>query len=208
MRGLFGLVALFLATACTPVTAAAPVYGFKVVHAYPHDRGAFTEGLFMQDGWLYESTGEYGRSSIRKVALETGAVVQKRDIKDPKIFGEGVVAWKGKLVELTWKNQVGYVYDQATFQPKGEFHYEGEGWALTTDGKRLIMSDGSSELRFLDPETLKQTSELYVKDGKEPVLLLNELEWVKGEIWASPTTRRRTGCSSPASSGRSSTRSS
>ena len=118
------------------------------------------------------------------MALDTGVVAQKRDITDPKIFGEGIVAWKGKLVELTWKSEVGFLYDQATFQPKGEFHYLGEGWALTTDGARIIMSDGSSEIRFLDPETLKQTGQLYVKAGQEPVLNINELEWVKGEIWA------------------------
>ena len=154
-----------------------------MVHAYPHDRGAFTEGLFVHDGWLYESTGYEGRSSIRKVALETGKVVQSRPL-DQRYFGEGIVAWKDRLIELTWRSQIGFIYDLATFKPKGKFHYFGEGWALTTDGRRIIMSDGSSEIRFLDPETLKQTGELYVKDGKEPVLLLNELEWVKGEIWA------------------------
>lgn len=154
-----------------------------MVHAYPHDRGAFTEGLFIHDGWLYESTGYEGRSSIRKEVLETGKVVQSRPL-DRRYFGEGIVAWKDKLIELTWRSEIGFVYDLATFKPKAEFHYLGEGWALTTDGQRLIMSDGSSELRFLDPETLKQTGELIVKDGKQPVLLLNELEWVKGEIWA------------------------
>ena len=166
-----------------PQRRATPVYGYQVVHAYPHDRGAFTEGLFYQDGWLYESTGMEGRSDIRKVALETGVVAQKRAI-DPRLFGEGIVAWKGKLVELTWRTEIGFTYDLNTFQPTGEFHYPGEGWALTTDGRRLIMSDGSSEIRFLDPDTLQQTGELMVKEGKEPLLSINELEWVKGEIWA------------------------
>jgi glutaminyl-peptide cyclotransferase len=163
--------------------AATPVYGYKVVKAYPHDTGAFTEGLFWLNGFLYESTGLEGRSSIRKVELATGKVVQRREVPSA-YFGEGIVAWKGKLVELTWQTQLGFTYDLASFKQTGVFRYPGEGWALTRDDRRLIMSDGTSQLRFLDPETLKETGRLPVIDEGRPVANLNELEWVKGEIWA------------------------
>ena len=160
-----------------------PVYGYTVAHAYPHDPGAFTEGLFYQGGVLYESTGLEGHSFIRKVKLETGKVIQQRPI-DKKYFGEGIVAWKGKLVELTWRSEIGFTYDLAGFKPRGQFHYPGEGWALTHDGHRLIMSDGTPQLRFLDPETLAETGRLDVTLNGRPLAMLNELEWVKGEIWA------------------------
>jgi glutamine cyclotransferase len=162
---------------------AAPVQGARIVHVYPHDPDAFTEGLFFQDGFLYESTGLEGRSSIRKVKLETGEVLQSRPI-DSQYFGEGIVAWKGKLVELTWQSQIGFVYDLATFQPRSSFRYAGEGWSLTRDDHRLIMDDGTPQIRFLDPVTLKETGRITVTDGGKPVVNLNELEWVKGEIWA------------------------
>ena len=172
--------------AASPALAApgAPLeYGVRVVRAFPHDRGAFTEGLFYKDGDLYESTGLEGRSSIRRVRLQTGEVVQRRDIA-PSYFGEGIVAWRGKLVELTWRSQVGFTYGLGDFRPRGEFHYAGEGWALTTDGRRLIMSDGTPQLRFLDPETLKETGRLTVTYEGRPLANLNELEWVKGEVYA------------------------
>jgi len=179
------LAALLACLALVPASgvAAIPVYGVKVVRAFPHDRGAFTEGLFYLDGWLYESTGQGARPAIRKVDLATGRVVQGRDIS-PKLFGEGIVAWRGKLIELTWKNHVGFVYDLKSFQPLGSFTYSGEGWALTTDGRRIIMSDGTPQLRFLDPVTLKETGRLTVTADGAPVKNLNELEWVKGEIYA------------------------
>ena len=163
--------------------AATPVYGYRVIHAYPHDRTAFTEGLFYKDGRLYESTGYEGRSSIRREKLETGEVELSRPLS-PAYFGEGIVAWRGKLVELTWRSQIGFVYGLKDFKPRGEFRYPGEGWALTTDGRRLIMSDGTSDLRFLDPETLRETGRLRVTDEGRPVVNLNELEWVRGEIYA------------------------
>jgi glutaminyl-peptide cyclotransferase len=169
--------------AIAAVANAAPVYGFKVVKTYPHDTGAFTEGLFWQNGFLYESTGLEGRSSIRKVDLATGKVLQRRDIPGA-YFGEGIVAWKGKLIELTWQNQIGFTYDLTTFKQTGVFRYPGEGWALTRNDKQLIMSDGTPQLRFLDPETLRETSRLTVTDDGKPVANLNELEWVKGEILA------------------------
>ena len=177
------LVLLAPATACARPHGPTPVYGFHVAATYPHDVQAFTEGLFFHDGELYESTGYEGRSSIRRVELATGRVLQSRAL-DPKYFGEGIVAWKDRLIELTWRSNIGFVYDLKTFAPIGEFHYPGEGWALTTDGRRLIMSDGSADLRFLDPATLKETGRLRVTDHGRPVAMLNELEWVKGEILA------------------------
>jgi glutamine cyclotransferase len=166
-----------------PARAEIPVYGYQVVHAYPHDPGAFTEGLFYLNGALYESTGLEGRSSIRKVQLATGKVLQQRPL-DSKYFGEGIVAWMGKLVELTWQSQIGFTYDLETFAPRSSFRYKGEGWALTRDDKRLIMSDGTAQLRFLDPETLAETGRLTVTAEGQPVLNINELEWVKGEVFA------------------------
>jgi glutamine cyclotransferase len=174
-----GLCALL----AVPARAAVPVYGASVVKTYPHDPGAFTEGLFYLNGFLYESTGLEGKSDVRKVQLDTGKVLQRRPI-DKKYFGEGIIAWKGKLVELTWQTQIGFTYDLATFKPKSQFHYEGEGWALTTDGKRIIMSDGTPQLRLLNPETLAETGRIDVTINGRPLPMINELEWVKGEIFA------------------------
>ncbi len=161
----------------------APDYGYRVVRAYPHDPSAFTEGLFYLDGFLYESTGLEGRSGIRKERLETGEVVQSRPISS-QYFGEGIVAWKDRLIELTWQSHVGFVYDLESFEPFAQFTYPGEGWALTRDDHRLIMSDGTSDLRFLDPDTLKEIGRVHVTDGGRPVLNINELEYVKGQIFA------------------------
>ncbi len=170
-------------TASTPAAAPIPVYGYKVVDAYPHDPAAFTQGLFWLDGALYESTGLEGQSSIRKVDLATGSVLQQRDIPAP-YFGEGIVAWEDKLVALTWQNGEGFVFDLASFEPEGRFTYAGEGWGLTHDGQHILMSDGSSQLRFLDPETLSETGRIDITMNGRPIDQLNELEWVKGEIWA------------------------
>ena len=186
-------VALALAAFVLPAAAQTPVYGYEIVKTYPHDAGAFTEGLFFLNGVLYESTGLEGRSTIRKVDLATGKVLQQRAI-DPKYFGEGIVAWKGKLVELTWQTQVGFTYDLATFKPRATFRYKGEGWALTSDGQRLIMSDGTPQLRFLDPATLAETGRVPVTAAGKPVGNINELEYVKGEvlanIWQTPLIAR------------------
>jgi glutamine cyclotransferase len=182
---LLALVTL-LVGACSPAApthAATPVYGYEVVRTYPHDPHAFTEGLFLRDGFLYESTGLEGASAIRKTVLETGAVENERSISS-QYFGEGIVDWGDKLIELTWKNQIGFVYGLDDFEMRGEFHYAGEGWALTRDDKRLYMSDGTSRIRFLDPETLKEIGGVTVTDQGKPVDQLNELEWVKGEIYA------------------------
>jgi glutaminyl-peptide cyclotransferase len=154
-----------------------------VVHAYPHDPSAFTQGLLYLDGFLYESTGLEFQSSIRKVRLETGEIVQRFNIPQ-QYFGEGIINWKDRLIELTYKTQVGFVYDLATFKLQKQFEYPGEGWGLAQDGKRIIMSDGTHELRFWDPETLRETGRLAVTDDGQPVKNLNELEWIKGEIYA------------------------
>ncbi len=174
--------------ACSQQTA--PVSGYTVVKTYPHDTRAFTEGLFYRDGFIFESTGLTGRSFIRKWNLETGVSEQER-IVDSRYFGEGIVDWKNRLYELTWTDQVGLIYDIDTFEKVGEFTYPGEGWALTRDNKRLMMSDGTSFIRFLDPETLKETGRIEVTDHGVPVRNLNELEWVKGELLANvwQTTR-------------------
>jgi glutamine cyclotransferase len=163
--------------------AAMPIYDVQVVHAYPHDTSAFTEGLFFLNGYLYESTGLESHSSIRKVRLDSGAVVQKIDIP-AQYFGEGIVNWQGRLISLTWKSQIGFVFDLATLKLEKTFSYEGEGWALTQDGKQLIMSDGTPELRFLNPTTLKETRRLQVTLNGAPLRNVNELEWVTGEIYA------------------------
>jgi glutamine cyclotransferase len=160
-----------------------PVYTYAVVASFPHDPAAFTEGLFYRDGILFEATGLEGRSDIRKTRLETGEVLMRATLP-PQYFGEGIIDWKGRLIELTWKNQMGFIYDEANFRATGVFDYKGEGWSLTKDDTRLIMSDGTSELRFLDPETLKETGRLKVTDQGKAVDQLNELEWVKGEILA------------------------
>lgn len=176
-------LSLVAATPASVATRATPVSGYRVVKVYPHDRTAFTEGLFYENGSLYESTGYEGRSSVRRVRLETGEVLQERAL-DARYFGEGIVAWGGRLMQLTWRGGVGFVYDLATFAPKGEFRYPGEGWALTHDGRRIIMSDGTDALRLLDPETLAETGRLRVTDQGRPVDQLNELEFVKGEVLA------------------------
>jgi glutaminyl-peptide cyclotransferase len=163
--------------------AAVPVYEAEVVHTYPHDTTAFTEGLFYLKGYLFESTGLEGHSTIRKVRLDTGAVVQKIDIP-AQYFGEGIVDWHGHLISLTWKSQVGFVFDLATLKRQRQFSYPGEGWALTRDDKELIMSDGTPELRFLDPATLKETHRITVTLDGKALANVNELEWVKGEVYA------------------------
>jgi glutaminyl-peptide cyclotransferase len=163
--------------------AGVPVYGYQIVHVYPHDTHAFTEGLFYLNGFLYESTGLEGQSTIRKVRLETGEVLQHLSVPS-RYFGEGIVNWKQHLVGLTWKSQVGFVYDLQTFKLQRHFSYPGEGWALTQDGTHLIMSDGTDQLRWLDPQTLQETARLSVTIEGQPLRNLNELEWVKGEIFA------------------------
>ncbi len=178
------LATLILAGLLTGTAAQAqvPVQGYEVVRSYPHDRHAFTEGLFILEGRLFESTGK-APSSIREVRLETGEVLRSRELSS-RYFGEGIVALKGRLYSLTWQDELGFVWNLEDFTPLGRFNYPGEGWALTTDGRRLIMSDGTDRLRFLDPETLAETGGVNVTADGVPVDQLNELEWVDGEILA------------------------
>jgi len=156
---------------------------WKLVRSYPHDPAAFTEGLFYHDGGLYESTGLEGESEIRKVDLRNGKVLDRRTIPRP-YFGEGIVNWKDRLISLTWRHRQGFVWKLNDFSPLSEFRYEGEGWGLTQDGRSLIMSDGTAQLRFLNPEKLTEERRITVTWNGRPVDRLNELEYVKGEIWA------------------------
>jgi glutamine cyclotransferase len=171
--------------------------GYKIVHDYPHDREAFTQGLLYHDGFLYETTGMEGKSSLRKVDLTTGKVLQRVDLPGA-YFGEGLALWKDKLIQLTWKSKIGFVYDRATFRQIGSFNYSREGWGITQDGKRLIMSDGTSTLYFWDPETFKEIGHLDVTDNGKPVKNLNELEYVRGEIYANVWMTERIARISPA----------
>jgi glutaminyl-peptide cyclotransferase len=181
------------------------IFGHVVVREYPHDPKAYTQGLIYVDGFLYESTGITGKSSLRKVRLETGEVIQQRAV-NPRDFGEGLTEWRGSLIQLTprrrgsapiWHvrkffedvrrhfgDNVGVTYDIASLEPRSSFMYPGDGWGLTRDDHRLIMSDGSSKLRFLDPETSAELSRLEVLDGDKPLEFLNELEFVNGKIYA------------------------
>jgi glutamine cyclotransferase len=147
------------------------------------DPSAFTQGLSVHEGQLYEGTGLYGASSIRKVDLETGRVERQRPL-DARYFGEGIAILGGELFQLTWQNGVGVVYDVDTFEVKRTFRYEGEGWGLTHDGRHLIMSDGSATIRYLDPQSFEVVRRLEVRDRERPVDRLNELEYIDGEIWA------------------------
>jgi glutamine cyclotransferase len=163
--------------------AAPPEYGYQVVHVYPHDRTAFTEGLEFRGGFLYESTGLENRSTLSKIKLETGQVLQQIHL-DSRIFGEGITLINEKIVQLTYKTEVGYVYDQASLRRQRTFNYRGEGWSLTNDGSQIYMDDGSSQIRVWDATTLQEKKRINVHDGNRPIDQLNELEWVRGEIYA------------------------
>jgi glutamine cyclotransferase len=170
------------AVQAAPSLTPTPVYGFEVVRTYPHDPHAFTQGLIWRDGVLYESTGR-SPSTIRKVRLEDGVVLQRR-VLDPEIFGEGLTELDGRLLTLTWTDGKGFIWNPADLSPQGEFAYDGEGWGLTTDGERLILSDGAPHLRFLDRHTLAQTGEVPVTLNGRRIGQLNELEWIDGEVFA------------------------
>ena len=168
----------------------APTWGYQVVRSYPHDRAAFTQGLIFRDGVFYEGTGLNGQSGIRKVKIETGEVLQAKPLSS-EYFGEGITEWKGQIVQITWRSEVGFVYDMRTFEQTKRWTYTGEGWGLTHDDARLIMSDGSSDIRFIDPATFKETGRITVRDANGPVDRLNELEYIKGEIFANVWTTDR-----------------
>ncbi|KJV36776.1 glutaminyl-peptide cyclotransferase [Luteibacter yeojuensis] len=178
------LAILAAALASLPALAReAPTRGYTVVHRYPHDPKAFTEGLFYDGGYLYESTGEYDGAGVRKVTLATGEIVQQRDVPQG-FFGEGIIFAGPYLLQLTWQQGVGFLYDRTSFELKGTIRYSGEGWALTRDATHLYMSDGTPTIRVLDPDTFRQTGSITVTDNGVPVQQVNELEWVKGVIYA------------------------
>lgn len=161
----------------------APVCTYTVVTAYPHDLQAYTEGLVYVDGQLYEGTGLNGQSSLRRVDLASGAVTQRADLPG-QYFGEGVAVLGDRIFQLTWQSQLGFVYDRASLAPTQTFTYTTEGWGLTQDGRRLIMSDGTANLYFLDPDTLRVTGQVAVSDAGRPVTQLNELEYIQGLVYA------------------------
>lgn len=171
------------ANTATNTTTAVPVYTYEIVNTYRHDQNAFTQGLFFHNGFLYEGTGGTGESNLRKVELETGKVVQQHDLGDES-FGEGATLLNGKIYQLTWQEETAYVYDAETLKPLQQFRYQGDGWGLTNDGRNLYMTDGTHVVRVLDPETFRAARMISVfrEDGK-PLMNINELEWVKGELW-------------------------
>jgi glutamine cyclotransferase len=156
---------------------------YRIVHTYPHDPQAFTQGLVYVDGYLYESTGLNGHSSLRMVDIDTGRVLQEQPVAS-QYFAEGLTNWGSTLVQLTWQAHVGLVYDRFSFRQLRTFSYTGEGWGLTQDAKSLILSDGTAQLRFLDPTSFQPIRQITVTDRGRPVTELNELEYVRGEIYA------------------------
>ncbi|MEL7128260.1 MAG: glutaminyl-peptide cyclotransferase [Pseudomonadota bacterium] len=207
-KSIMGAASIWMLMACTPPVAIgqsahaapehAPViadnsattpqpgikqYVAEIVAAYPHDPTAFTQGLFFHAGALYEGTGRYGQSTLRRVHLETGEVLAGRRLPDT-VFGEGIALWQDKIIGLTWQSGIGFVFDLASLIPVNTFTYTGEGWGLTANETHLILSDGTSVLRFLDPQTFKMSQSVEVTRTGIPVWKLNELEWIDGEVWA------------------------
>ncbi len=162
---------------------AAPVYSYTVVNTYPHDPAAFTQGLVYADGLLYEGTGRRGQSTLRRVELETGTVLEQVAL-EPEYFGEGIALFGDTIFQLTWQANVGFRYARESFTRLGEFTYPTEGWGLTHDGERLIMSDGTATLSFRDPATFAEIGRVEVTDATGPVTRLNELEYIQGEVYA------------------------
>ena len=181
----------------TGVTAAR-LYTYEVVRSFPHDTGAFTQGLAIEGETLYESTGNYGQSSLRRVALQTGEVERIHPLSRT-VFGEGIALYDGKVIQLTWKSGIGFIYDIETFDLIRSVAYPGEGWGITYDGKRFVMSDGSSTLYFRDRVTFEETGRVIVRDEDGQVRNLNELEYVKGEIYANIWQEDRVARLDPAS---------
>ena len=168
----------------TPTGETSPIsYTYEVINVYPHDSNAFTQGLVIDEGVMYEGTGLTGESSLRRVDLETGDVLQIRELPSD-LFGEGITVFDDKIIQLTWQSQIGFVYDKNSFDLLQNFSYSTQGWGITTDGTRLIMSDGSANLYFLNPETFEKTGQVEVHDGNTSVTKLNELEYINGEVYA------------------------
>jgi glutamine cyclotransferase len=166
-----------------PETSGAQVQGVRVLERFPHDPKAFTQGLVYDAGHLYESTGNYGESSLRRVDLATGQVEQRRELPD-SLFGEGIVIWGEHVVQLTWRAGLGLIYQLDSFEPIDRFRYAGEGWGITADDQAWIISDGSDQLRFIDPKDQRELRRVSVHDGVRRIGRLNELEYIDGEVWA------------------------
>jgi glutaminyl-peptide cyclotransferase len=181
----FASATLLLLLPCQAQTPArkTPEYTYKIVKAYPHDRSAFTQGLEFHNGFLYEGTGLNGKSTLRKVRIEDGQVLQKIDLS-AEYFGEGITLVGGEIVQITYQTQTGFVYGLNDFTLRRKFKYVGEGWGLTNNGREIFFSDGSAEIRVLDPKTLAEKRRIKVHDGAKPIDQLNELEWVEGELFA------------------------
>jgi glutaminyl-peptide cyclotransferase len=171
------------ATTASTLGAEPVTYGYTVAATYPHDRRAFTQGLFFLDGHLFESTGQIGQSTIRRVNVDDGRVLQSVPIP-PGMFGEGITNWGNQIISITWQDGIGFRWDRESLRQTGTWRYPGEGWGLAQNGNDIIMSDGTAELRFLDPETLRERRRVTVMANGQPVTQLNELEWVNGEIFA------------------------
>ena len=201
-RWRIGLAALFLLAGCDAVVdmhreaadglhppatllyqTAAPVMTYRLIAAFPHDEDAFTQGLAVDRDTLFEGTGLHGASSLRRVGLATGTVQHQVDLPR-SLFGEGIAIVEDRIVQLTWQEGIAFVYDRATFAVLDTFFYDHKGWGLTYDGERLIVSDGTSTLRFRDSETFELVDQVTVRDGGTPVRRLNELEYIEGEVWA------------------------
>jgi glutamine cyclotransferase len=188
---LFALLAAVLVCSCSDSkTSTVPVYSYKGVNIYPHDRNAFTQGLVFEKGVLYEGTGHFGKSTLRKVDLETGSVLKLHKLQ-ARFFGEGLTVYGDKIIQLTWRSNIGFVYDKNSFELLQQFDYPAEGWGITHDGKRLITSNGTSTLRFLHPQTFEQIGLLEVHDDTSPVTGINELEYVQGQVYANIWRKNR-----------------
>ena len=173
---------LFVVLNEKPANAKPVHYTYSIVNTYPHDESAFTQGLVYENGALYEGTGLYGESTLRRVKLETGEVLQSYMLSD-RYFGEGIAILDGKIVQVTWLENKGFVYDKYSFELLEEFSYSTEGWGITYDGNHLIMSDGTANLYFLDPETFETERQIEVQETA-PVTQINELEYIKGKVYA------------------------
>ncbi len=182
-RTLAASLALAVCLLSTDGAAAAPTMGYKVVARYPHSTDSYTEGFLYLDGLFYEGTGIAGHSALLAIEPETGKPVQKRELA-PQYFGEGIVDWGPNIYQWTWKSQICFVYDRFSLRPVKQLTYTGEGWGMTRTAKELITSDGTATLRFRDPDSFKETRHILVKDGAKVIDELNELEFIKGEIYA------------------------
>jgi glutaminyl-peptide cyclotransferase len=183
LRNLALSVSLFLFLPHAGAANGAPIYSYRVVAKYPHSTSNYTEGFFFLDGMFYEGTGLEGHSAVIVTDPQTGNTIKHREIPS-QYFGEGIVDWGPNIYEWTWKSHVCFVYNRATLQPVKQFTYAGEGWGMTRSGKEIITSDGSATLRFRDPETFQETRQILVTDGNKVIDNLNELEFIKGEIYA------------------------